>query len=243
MKIGTAREEVLDSLDAGPLWRSNGLAVQASREGVVFLAVETEHLLQGRGVRALRARGQLVRVPTLADAEARLAERRWTGAIIGLRAGGEGLAWLASLRKRGETLPVLLLADGLEKEVASVCHRLDARCVFAPVDARTLVLFAVRAAAQRACREERVAAVVAKLAVERGLSRREAEVAQLAAMGVSRSGLAASLGVSDNSVKAHIRGLLRRTGEPSVEAVGRAVLEDVVRSWRGSDPAGAADGS
>jgi len=170
----------------------------------------------------------VVQVATIAEAETLLPERRWTGVIVGLRANGGGLAWLATLRERGDPLPALLVPKELDKTLASACHRLGARCAFAPLDAETAMLFSARAIVQRAERDQRIAAIVQKLAVERALSPREADVARLAAIGVSRAGLAASLGVTENTVKSYVRGLLRRTGAVSVDAVGRTVLEQVV---------------
>ncbi len=206
--------------------------MDAVRPGAAFLVVECRGLLHARCLRTLRERVQIVQLATIAEAEARIAERRWMGAIVGLPVGGGALAWLASLRERRDKLPVLIVADALEKEVTSVCHRLDARCVFAPLDAPSAVLFAARAVAERAGREQRIDAVVEKLALERGLSPREADIARLAAIGVSRAGLAASLGVSENTVKAYVRGLLSHTGAASVDALGRAILEQVVLSPR-----------
>jgi DNA-binding NarL/FixJ family response regulator len=196
--------------------------------GRAILVVACRGLLQERCLRSLRERVEVRRAATLEEADAELARNPWTGLILGLHPDGTGLAWLEALRERDPRQPVLAVAGDLGKEVSSACHRVGVRCVFAPIDAQTALLFAARALAQQAERDERIAAVVDRLAVERGLSPREAEIAGLAALGISRAGLASSLGISENSVKACVRGLLRRTDARSVDAVGRAVLAQVV---------------
>lgn len=200
----------------------------------VFLLVQCRGLVQHRCLRTLRERVQIVPAGSLAEADTLLAGRRWTGMIVGLREGDGTLAWLTALRDRGDDIPVLVVPKELDKRVASACHRVGSRCVFAPLDGPTAVLFTARAIAERAQRDQRVNAVVEKLAIERDLSPREADIARLAAIGVSRAGLGTSLGLAENTVKAYVRGLLRRTGAPTVDSLGRAILEQVVLTTPGA---------
>ncbi|GAB4207738.1 MAG: hypothetical protein OHK0013_25620 [Sandaracinaceae bacterium] len=195
-----------------------------------LLVVDARGLLEPRCLRALRAVASPTVLRSTKEIDEALGDARVAGAIVGLREDRAGLAWLASARARGESIPVMVVSALDERSVANDAFRLDAQLVYAPLDARNATLFAVRAAARRVEHEARVEAVVRQLCVERGLTAREGEVATLAAMGVSRAGLASSLGVSENSVKVYVRGLLRNLGVPSVEAAGRLVLEIVVRT-------------
>jgi DNA-binding NarL/FixJ family response regulator len=197
---------------------------------IPLLVVDARGLLEPRCLRALRGVAAPRAVARVAATDAALVDARVCGAIVGLRDDRAALRWLAAARARGEMRPVMLVSAVDERSVANEAFRLDAQLVYAPLDAQNATLFAVRAAARRAEHEARVEAVVRQLAIERGLTAREGEIAMLVALGVSRAGLATSLDVSENSVKVYVRGLLRHLGVPSVEAVGRLVLEEAVRT-------------
>ncbi len=208
------------------------------RAGSTFLVMDDRPRSRARLSRALRKHGRVFTCSTVAGATVRLRAASWTGAVLSGLDPTQAVAVLRAVRAGGSAVQLLLIVGTVDAELAATCHRQDARCVAEPADSSVLRLFAARSVARRAHEDQLVAGAVAKLRVERGLSRREAEVAGLAAIGVSREGLAASLGVSANSIKTHVRGLLRKTGARSVEEVACAVLAEALHGGAAATPSG-----
>lgn len=65
---------------------------------------------------------------------------------------------------------------------------------------------------------------IRKAATATGLSRRETELLALATEGLPRRAIAEALSVSENTVKAQIRSLLKKTGARSLAVLGQQVL-------------------
>jgi DNA-binding NarL/FixJ family response regulator len=86
---------------------------------------------------------------------------------------------------------------------------------------------------QRALAQERVddAAIgqrIEHLARQLKLTRRETELLTLSVDGLSRKELAESLGVAENTVKAQIRSLLKKSGARSLATLAQKVIKGAV---------------
>jgi DNA-binding NarL/FixJ family response regulator len=167
---------------------------------------------------------------TCADAREALPTRRWYGAIFDIHLpDGSGLDLLEEMRATHDSLPALVMTGTYDPAVANRAHTLRASCVFKPEIATNVVLFAQRAIATRAEMHQRIIAAVGELASMHGLTPREAQVAELIALGVARERLGLELGVSENTLKTLVRRVLTKCSESRVEGVARAVLEAIVR--------------
>jgi len=194
-----------------------------------FLIVDDHELVARAFANVIRQHAPVEIAPTIREAEAALRQRAWCGVVldVALR-DGNGLDLLARLRKRGDRVPVLVATGADDFAVANRAHRLDASCVFKPDVREDLLLFVDRARSRATRGDERTVVAVARLKKTLRLSRREAQIAELVAQGTARSQLAEVLGVSENTVKTTVRNMLNKFCVDRVDAVARAVLEEVV---------------
>lgn len=152
-----------------------------------------------------------------------LSERgRWAGLVAELTAGT--LEQLVRVRQLVPTLPVLavLRATQVGSLNALTAHGIEA--VVAPVDARSITGFVQRAFAASFFPDDRVARLVAELAVRCKLTPREVQVLSFCLGNEPRTRVRRRLGISENTLKTQIKGLLRKCNERSVDALAKNVL-------------------
>lgn len=195
-----------------------------------FLILEDDPHV-GRAIEhALRPLSTTHWATTCAAAREAFASRKWCGAILDIHLpDGSGLDLLEELRAADGALPALVMTGAYDPAVANRSHVLGASCVFKPEIAENVRRFAQRSIAARAELHQRTQAAVEELASIYGLTPREAQVAQLIALGVARERLGAELGVSENTLKTLIRRVLTKCSESRADGVARAVLEEIVR--------------
>lgn len=200
------------------------------RDEARVLVVENEPHLKGALLSAARTAGVFaLGVGTLHAARDALGTQSFVGVILGASLpDGSGLDLLEELRSRQAQLNALVISSSLDTSAANRAHRLGAACVFTPDIAPNVRAFVRRTVGSRADATSRTIAAAGEVAVTYGFTAREREIAELAALGVSRGCLATELGVSENTLKTLIRRALAKCSEKSLEGLARLVLDEVV---------------
>jgi DNA-binding NarL/FixJ family response regulator len=122
---------------------------------------------------------------------------------------GSGLDLLEWARKTLPTVPALVLTGHVNPELINRAQRLRAEYAVKPVDSQNLEAFAQHALASAvASRPDRIA--VQRWARQHHLTPRETQIAAIMVGGTSREDLPRVLGLSDNTVKTHVRRMLRK---------------------------------
>jgi DNA-binding NarL/FixJ family response regulator len=191
-----------------------------------FLIIEDEVALARSLARTVDDRSRSTCVHTLADAGAALdADGPWVGLILDLiLPDGYGLDFLEEVREGHPSLPVLVLTGELDRDVVNRVQALDADYVCKPAGHENLDLFIRRALARGTVQPADLDRRVERLAESLALTHREKELVSLSIRGLSRRELATTMGVAENTVKAQIRGLLKKTGDRSIAALAQRVL-------------------
>lgn len=134
---------------------------------------------------------------------------------------GDGLDFVARLRTLDEVVPVLVLSESYEHEPINRAQLLGAQFLRKPAPQENLVAFVRRAIDQRGGPDNVLAMLLFDLAESQRLSDRERELVSLVARGESAAELAASMGVTANTVKTLTRRILRKCGAPNLDSVVR----------------------
>jgi len=196
-----------------------------------LLVVEDEPLVAQSLVRALRRVRDVELVESVRGAVAALkSDEKWAAAIldVGLP-DGNGLDVLKLARELYPLLPVLVLTARDDVATINEAHRLRAEFACKPFDLHEVVRFAKDALSFEHVPAERVAEAVRGLAQECGLTPREVAIVQTSLTHRSRSDVLAELGVSENTLKSHVRSVLKKTGHDSMQSLSRALLRDALR--------------
>jgi DNA-binding CsgD family transcriptional regulator len=154
--------------------------------------------------------------PSLRTAKRHLASSRHAGIIVLVQSASD-LAAALPARTRGNAPPMLVVGPRPDENVASRAQLADAQCVFGVrVDANVRA-FVARLVRRAPPRPRSPQALVARHVRAKGLSPRQHSVLLQIASGVQRAELAAVLGVSRDTVKTHVRHLLRAFGVASCD--------------------------
>lgn len=152
-----------------------------------------------------------------------IATERLTGLVVDIMLpDGSGFDVAQEARAHDARLPILLItgADGHRRPV--VVYEIGASYLPKPLEPRHLQLFAERATAQH----RRAAQLVEEWVERYDLSAAEAVTLRLAVEGLRRENIAAVRGVSTNTVKHQIGGLLIKVGATALtEAIAKFLLE------------------
>ncbi len=166
------------------------------------------------------------------EAYAELPGATLRGAVVGSRLqDATGPDVVGHIRRGRPDLPILVLADRLERTSMNRLHLLGAEVVAKPVEVDN-----VRSFAERAMRADAPAMDSETLARHWshvfGLSDTEAEVLRLVMLGFPRSEIPGQMGRSNNTVKTYVRRLLQ-TGSRSLEGLARTVLQRTLLTSNG----------
>lgn len=165
---------------------------------------------------------------------------RFAGVIVECQQDGDVEA-VAELARRLPELPVLVL---LRETNGAYINRLQALgvsvCVL-PVFAPAVVAFVQRALASTFLPHDRVARLLSQVAHDRGLTAREVQILSYCLGDEPRARVRRRLGISENTLKTQIKGLLRKCEERNVDALAKnilrmAVLGDPVSTQPSSAP-------
>ncbi|MET0343493.1 MAG: hypothetical protein ABW252_20950 [Polyangiales bacterium] len=147
---------------------------------------------------------------------------RFAGLIVDVVPNGT--ARLLGLLARLPNLPVLVL---LHTPDAALINQLQARgatVAVAPFAQANVVSFVQRALTHSFVPSERVASTIAHLAATRGLTAREVQLLDYCIGDEPRERVRRRLGITENTLKTQIRGLLRKCGERNLDALAKNVL-------------------
>ena len=142
-------------------------------------------------------------------------------AIVSARLGaGNGFSTVLALRKTHSGLPILVLGSSDEPELVNRAFELQVGFLVTTPDLdHQLTAFLRRVASHQVYVEQARHIALETFATEVGLSIREAEVLAAAESGVPRGRIADTLGISENTVKTHVRSILRKTNHSSLSEV------------------------
>ncbi len=197
---------------AGDLMHATHTEPRAARRR--FLCLEDDRLVQSALRRAL-AEHDLTLVDTTAEARILIRAQRFDAWMLDVVVpDGSGLELLSWARARGDVTPALVVTGVLDRAPVNSAQALGAEFLYKPYSVANLRAFLTRALAPSGA-DGRVTAVDDLIAVHE-LSDRETALVRCIARGVARMDLAEVLGVSDNTVKSHIRRLLRKTGHKRI---------------------------
>lgn len=196
-----------------------------------FLIVEDEPTLARTLARTFGRHGPVEVVHSMAAARDRLeAQPEWLGVVLDLiLPDGYGLDLLSEIRARHGGLPVLVLTGELNRDVVNKVQTLRGEYVCKPASAENLNPFIQGALAQARVDDAAIGQRIEHLARQLKLTRRETELLTLSVDGLSRKELADALGVAENTVKAQIRSLLKKSGARSLATLAQKVIKGATR--------------
>lgn len=205
-------------------------ALPSSRPESHFLIVDSEpHIARAlrSTVEAIGSRATIA--VTLRDARSAMASEQLTAVILEmLLPDGSGLDLLRTMRERHVQIPALVITSSLDPHIANRAHLLRASCVFKPDIVPNVCAFVERAIVATSDVSRRTVAAAREVSASCGLTAREHDILELVALGVPRERLASELGISENTLKTLIRRVLQKCNESRIEALARAVLDEVV---------------
>lgn len=164
---------------------------------------------------------------SLADARRLVRGKRWDAAIVDVRLpDGTGFELLELLRSVDEKLPILVQTAHRDWAAPNEAQRQHVQFLAKPYSPDNLRSFvqAVRARQAGTTEPERAMALFVR---RHGLSPAEREILFLLARGRSRQEIAAERGVSENTIKAQIKSMLKKTSASNaLDLLARAVRSD-----------------
>jgi hypothetical protein len=149
---------------------------------------------------------------------------RWAG-IVAFEGAHDG-AELLALRTAFARVPLLSLA--LAPRCAPSRRPGDAERFPSSEQRAQIVAFARNALARAFVPDEHVAAIVERLARESELTAREVQLLCFSLGDEPRALVRKRLGISDNTLKTQVRGLLRKAGQPNVDTLALNVLREAM---------------
>jgi DNA-binding NarL/FixJ family response regulator len=165
------------------------------------------------------------------DALCLLAETQAIAAVIverELRAGS-GLD-VATYARQALNLPTLLLSAQNTHRTVREAYQIGARYLCKPIEPPDVEMFVSAAAAQARRMDDSQRNALHALATRAALTPRETEVVQLALADVPRSHMAEAMGITESTLKFHIRSLLDKCEAKNVSELVRSILVRVGRT-------------
>lgn len=197
--------------------------------GVSFLIAEDDELVGRILVRALEEHGRTQLVTTAAQARHALAANSYTAVVVDVGLpDGSGLDLISDARSHDPAVSALVVSGGVDERRLAEAHHLGASYLLKPIDTQQLGLFAIRMRSKARRRQEKIAALVERWAVEYDLTPAEGAILDLAAHGTARSRLAELRNVAPSTVKKQVQVILTKTGDPSLEAAVSRLLRAIV---------------
>jgi DNA-binding NarL/FixJ family response regulator len=185
------------------------------------------HELRHEVLRVVQQYGPARVLPLSEQVASELAsDRRFAGLIVQVSASSH--AQLEPLLAQVPCLPVLALLDGPER---AHINRLQARGVTTaviPLESPSLVSFVQRALTHNFVPSERVTRLISRLAETRALTAREVQLLSYCLADEPRALVRRRLGISENTLKTQIRGLLRKCGERNLDALAKNLLRSAL---------------
>jgi two-component system vancomycin resistance associated response regulator VraR len=198
-------------------------AVGDARMSLRLLCVEDDPLVQ-RAVRRALPEFDVAIVGTIAASRELMLHERFGAWLIDISIpDGSGIELLAWARKRGDKTPALVMTGLVDRQPVNEAQALGAEFLYKPYSASNLRAFVARTYANLVNAPD-ASRRIDELVARASLTTREEEIVRAIARGVDRSDLAQTLGVKENTVKTHIRGLLEKTGHRDLGQVYRELV-------------------
>ncbi len=198
---------------------------------VKFLVVEDEPGIARTLRKALTPHGFVEIVETAEEARERLASRSIDALIadVGLP-DGSGLDLVAEALERDEDMLALVVSGRVDADRLAEAHALGVHFLLKPIDKAQLALFATRVRQSRRpeSRRGRIDSVVDAWRAKYGLSQAQDDVLRLAAHGTARAELASERAVLPSTIKKQVNGILKRTGDTSLDAALTRLLREAL---------------
>jgi DNA-binding NarL/FixJ family response regulator len=194
------------------------------------LVVEDEQLLASGMRRALLRTQEVEIVSTVAAAlEQLLPPHEWSAIIVDVGLpDGDGLEVVRAARAAFPLLPILVLTGRHDHRTINEAHRLRASFRCKPVDATELMEFVRESQALTRIPEEELTRAVDRSALECKLTPTEARLVRAALSQLSRDELVSRLGVTENTLKTHVKNVLKKTGHDSMHSLCLSLLRDLL---------------
>lgn len=191
-----------------------------------FLIIEDEPSVARSLSRYFRKHRPVTLASSLGEARNALSDGRvWSGIVLDLvLPDGSGIELLEELRNKHVGTPVLVITGEFNRDIVNKAQSLRAEYVCKPASAENLAPFIQTALARERVGDETIGTRIDGLTKQLGLTKRESELLSLACDGLSRRDLADKLGVAENTVKAQIRSLLKKSGARSLATLAQQVL-------------------
>lgn len=145
-----------------------------------------------------------------------------------LRAGS-GLG-VATYARQQLNLPTLLLSSKNTHRTVHDAYQIGARYLCKPIEPPEVEMFVSAAATQARNMDDSQRLALAALATRTALTPRETEVVQLALGDVPRSHMAKAMGITESTLKFHIRSLLDKCEAKNLSELVRSILVRVGRT-------------
>lgn len=149
-------------------------------------------------------------------------DRRWAGAIVD--GDVQQHALLIELRKKAPFLPVLALLGPRDVRGVNLLQSHQIEVVTYPFADANVVGFVQRALAAGFVPDDRIARLVSRLADEKALTPREVQILAASLGDEPRDRVRRRLGISENTLKTQIKGLLRKCEEPNLDTLSKNLL-------------------
>ena len=193
-----------------------------------FLVVEDDEMVARWLVRCFSRFRPVVRAATVADALAHLKkpDLRLVALCTDVNLpDGTGLDVLRATREVHPRVPALVLTASTQPKVVNGSFLLGASFLSKPTTEESLDTFARRALACEGVDDSNVLRVIETVAHEWSLSDREVELLGLAVADRPRDELAKALGVTENTTKTQVKGLLRKSSTRNLDHLVRLILK------------------
>lgn len=177
--------------------------------------------------RLAAALDEVVPVSDLEQAQRELFRRSFYGLVVDL-AIVRSFSALQRIRAEWPLLPLLLVAPAEHPDLINRAHPLRAQCLVAPLAATDLSDFFGRARQFVPVERPQLATYLTSFGTDHALTEREQELMVAGLDRVERGELLHRFRISENTLKSQVRGLLRKTGQASMDALLRSVMRDVL---------------
>jgi DNA-binding NarL/FixJ family response regulator len=161
---------------------------------------------------------------------------RFAGVIV--QVDGDNLGLLEQISARVPGLPVLALLGSAQRHHLNALSSRGIACALLPLQGANIVNFVQRALTHNFVPNDRVVSTIAHLAETRALTPREVQLVSYCLGDEPRARVRRRLGITENTLKSQIRGLLRKCGERNLDSLAKNVLRTSLLSHALPEPPG-----
>jgi DNA-binding NarL/FixJ family response regulator len=161
---------------------------------------------------------------------------RFAGVIV--QVDEQNIEALEQLSMRMSGLPILALLGTRQREQLNALSARGVSCALLPLQSALVINFVQRALTHNFVPNVRVASTIAQLAEKRSLTAREVQLVSYCLGDEPRARVRRRLGITENTLKSQIRGLLRKCGERNLDSLAKNVLRSSLLSYALPEPPG-----